>query len=164
MYFEPPPVSTGPVPAGSFPAAPEPRPGWRGWRRQLRLVVTLIAVGVLVAFLWRVLTPHTAELGDEQEAAAAVDGTLALLGLVVGMLTGVLVLLRPGPAPAARTVAAIVGSLLGGLVSWLLGDQLGTPPLRAVAAAFVWPVATSAVLFVGSLMPWSSSRIGPPNG
>jgi predicted lysophospholipase L1 biosynthesis ABC-type transport system permease subunit len=58
-----------------------------------------------------------------------------------------------------RTLTAIVGSLLGAVVSWQLGDLLGTPALRAVGAAFVWPVATSAALFAGALLPFSSSRL-----
>jgi hypothetical protein len=137
-----------------------PRPGRRpGWRGQLGPLLVLIMVGVLLAFAWRVLTPYTAELGDEQESAAAVDGTLALLGVVVGAATAGFVLLWPGRTPALRTVIVIVGSLLGAVVSWLLGDQLGTPALRAVAAAFTWPVATCSLLFLGALLPGTSGRL-----
>jgi hypothetical protein len=133
-----------------------------GTGRQLVLLIVLIVLGGVLAFGWRLLTPYTADLGDEQEGAAAVDGTLALLGIVMGAGTGVFVLLRPGRAPALRTVTAIVGSLLGAVVSWLLGDQLGTPALRAVGAAFTWPVVTSTVLFLGALMPKTSNRLLPP--
>jgi hypothetical protein len=133
----------------------------RGWRSQLGLLVTLIVVGVVLAFVWRWLTPHTAELGDEQEASAAVDGTLALLGLLVGIPAAAFVLLRPGAYPVQRAVAVVVGSLLGAALSWVLGDQLGTPALRATGAAFAWPVMTSVVLFLGALFPWSSTRLNP---
>lgn len=148
---------------GDQPAPARPGRG-HAVRSQLALVVGLIIAGALLAVLWRTLTPHTVHLGDEQEAAAAVDGTLALLGLPFGALTALAVLLRPGRSPVARTLAAIIGSLLGALVSWVLGDQLGTPALRAVGSAFTWPVATSVVLFFGALLPWTSNRLQPPPG
>jgi hypothetical protein len=149
-------VTTDIESAGPVQTQPRRRTGLRS---QLGLLLALIMVGVMLAFVWRALTPYAADLGDEQESAAAVDSTLALLGVVVGTLTAVFVLLRPSRTPALRTVTVIVGSLLGAVVSWLLGDQLGTPALRAVGAAFTWPVATSAVLFLGALMPWSSKRL-----
>jgi uncharacterized membrane protein YfcA len=134
---------------------------WRPWRAQLGPLAALVVVGVLLAFVWRWLTPHTAELGDEQEAAAAVDGTLALLGVLIGVLSAAFVLVRPGAHAVHRAIAVIVGSLLGAVVSWTLGDQLGTPALRATGAAFTWPVTMSAVLFLGALFPWSSARLQP---
>jgi hypothetical protein len=60
-------------------------------------------------------------------------------------------------------VTVIFGSFLGGLVSWQVGDQLGTPALRAVGAAFTWPVATSAVLWLGALLPVTSKRLVTPS-
>lgn len=141
---------------GTVHTRPERRWALRG---QLVPLLALIVVGVLVAFLWRVLTPYAADLGDEQESSAAVDGTLALLGLPVGALSAAFVLLWPGRSPALRTVTVILGSLLGAVISWLLGDQLGTPALRAVGAAFTWPVATSAVVFLGALLPGTSNRL-----
>jgi len=152
-------VSTEFQSAESLHASPERRPGLRG---ELTLLLVLIGVGALLAFAWRALTPFAADLGDEQEAAAAVDGTLALLGVALGALTATFVLVWPGRRPALRTVAVILGSLLGGLVSWLLGDQLGTPALRAVGAAFTWPVATSTLLFFGALLPGTSNRLLSP--
>jgi len=149
-------VTTDIESAGPVQTQPRQRSGLRS---QLGLLLVLIAVGVVLAFVWRALTPYAADLGDEQESAAAVDSTLALLGVALGALTAVFVLLRPSRTPALRTVTVIVGSLLGGVVSWVLGDQLGTPALRAVAAAFTWPVATSALIFLGALMPWSSRRL-----
>lgn len=142
--------------AGPVQTRPDRRPGLRS---QLLLLVGLIVVGVLLAFAWRLLTPYAADFGDEQESAAAVDGTLALLGMVVGAMTAAFVLLWPSRSPGLRTVTVIVGSVIGAVVSWLLGDQLGTPALRAVSAAFTWPVATSAVLFVGALLPITSNRL-----
>jgi len=145
-------------------AGPVPSPRRRSTlRSQLGLLLALIVLGVALAFVWRLLTPYTADLGDEQESAAAVDGTLALLGVAFGVLTAIFVLVHPGRSPALRTLTVIIGSVLGGVVSWLLGDQLGTPALRAVGAAFTWPVATSGVLFLGALLPGTSKRLLTPN-
>jgi glucose uptake protein GlcU len=152
-------VSIETAAAAPVPARPKRR---QGLRNQLVPLLTLIMVGVALAFLWRALTPYAADLGDEQESSAAVDGTLALLGLPVGALSAAFVLFRPGRHPALRTVTVIVGSLLGAAVSWVLGDQLGTPALRAVGAAFTWPVATSAVIFIGALLPLTSRRLQAP--
>lgn len=135
---------------------------WSGWREQVGLVGVLLACGVLVALVWRLLTPTTATLGDEQEAAAAVDGTLALIGLGAGTLTAAFVLVRPGRAPLWRTLAATLGSLLGAVVSWRLGDLLGTPALRALGAVLSWPVATATVIFLGALLPGTSARLQSP--
>jgi hypothetical protein len=134
----------------------------REWGSELAILLGLVAVGALVALVWRLLTPYAADLGDEQEASAAVDGTLALVGLAIGTVIGVLVLIRPGRVPVARTLAAIYGSLVGAEVSWLLGDQFGTPALRALGAVYTWPVATAGVLFLGALLPWTSSRLQRP--
>jgi hypothetical protein len=131
---------------------------------ELPFLIALIVVGVLLAFAWRLLDPATAKLGDNEESRAAVDGTLALLGVVVGASCGVFVLTRPGRTPVLRTVVAILGSVIGAVVSWQLGDLLGSPSLRAVGAAFVWPLATATALLFGSLLPWTSGRLQGPAG
>jgi hypothetical protein len=158
--------------AEQAPGWPGARGGWSrggagsrsapgGWRRELLALIGLLVAGVLLAVVWRLLAPETAKLGDEQEAAAAVDGTLALFGVVAGVLTAAFFLFRPGPAPAVRAVTTIVGTMLGAVVSWKVGDLLGTPHLRATGAAFVWPAATAAALFVGALLPGTSNRLQP---
>jgi hypothetical protein len=149
-------VSTDFRPTGPVHATSAHRP-WL--RRELGLLLALVVAGAVLAFLWRLLTEPAATLGDEQESAAAVDGTLALLGLAFGVVTAIFVLVLPGRTPALRTVTVIIGSLLGGFVSWQLGDQLGTPALRAVGAAFTWPVTTSTLLFLGALLPGTSNRL-----
>jgi hypothetical protein len=37
-----------------------------GWRTSLVPLLALVVVGVVLAFVWRGLSPHTAALGDEQ--------------------------------------------------------------------------------------------------
>lgn len=121
--------------------------------------VSLVVAGLVLAGVWRLVVPGTAGLGDEQETRAAVDGTLALLQALAGFVTAVVVLVRPGQRPVRRTLVAIVGSIAAAAISWQLGDLLGTPGLNAVAAAFVWPVATAVVIFAGAMLPGTSRRL-----
>jgi hypothetical protein len=146
---------------GSTDESPGGRSGRLTWRHELIPLIGLLLVGALLAVVWRVLTPHTAKLGDAEEAAAAVDSTLVLLGVCVGIATAAWVLRWPGSQPVARTLTAIIGSLLGAVLCWQLGDLIGTPSLRATGAAFVWPFVTAAGLFLGALLPWTSVRLQP---
>lgn len=137
------------------PTASRP-PGLSG--EILALVLPLV-LGVVLAVAWRLLVPATKSLGDEQELQAAVDGTLAGLGLLVGLVVGVLTLLRPGAVPARRVFVVLVTSTIGGVISWLLGNQLGSPVLTADGAAFLWPATTAVVIMIGAILPWTSRRL-----
>jgi hypothetical protein len=123
------------------------------------LAVLLVVAGLVLAGVWRLIVPVTVDLGDEQETQAAVDGTLALLQVAAGVLTGAAVLIWPGPRPARRTLLVLLASIVAGAVSWQLGDVLGTPALTAVGAAFVWPVAAAVTIFVGAMLPGTSRRL-----
>jgi len=125
-------------------------------------VVLPLVTGVVVAVTWRLLIPLTESFGDSQELEAAVDGTLAGLGLLVGLGAGAVTLLRPSGQPVRRVGLVMLACLGGAAVAWLLGDQLGTPGLRAVGAALVWPTTTSVTIMVGSILPWTSRRLEPP--
>ncbi|GLY33734.1 hypothetical protein [Kineosporia sp. NBRC 101731] len=120
-----------------------------------------LLLGILLAVTWRLLLPTTESFGDEQEAAAAVDGTLIGLGLFVGVVIGVVTLLRPGASPVRRVLVVLITSTIGAAISWGLGNQLGTPHLRALGAAFVWPATTAVVIMVGAILPWTSRRLEP---
>jgi hypothetical protein len=124
-----------------------------------RVMLLLVAGGVLAAALWRALAPEVADGGNALETDAAVDGTLAGLSVLAGVVTAAGVLLWPGRRPMRRTVVAVLFSLAAGLISWQVGDRLGTPHLRADGVALVWPIATSAGLFIGSLLPGTSRRL-----
>jgi hypothetical protein len=123
------------------------------------MLLVLLLGAVLLGVLWRQLIPYTVKLGDDSETDAAVDCTLALLGVLAGLLTAAFVLIRPGTSAATRSLLAIAGSIAGGVVSWQVGDLIGTPHLRAVAAAFSWPLMTSTFLFLGALLPWTSAGL-----
>ena len=114
---------------------------------------------MLVALLWRALAPGLARLSDGGEQAAAVDGALGLVELVAGLVTAGAVLIRPGRRPTLRVLAAILGSVAGSCAAWWIGDLIGRPALRAVTVAAVWPLATSAAVCVGAVLPLTSRRI-----
>jgi hypothetical protein len=136
------------------------RDGLRGTlRAEARVVVLLLAGALVLAAAWRLLAPEVAGEGNQLEAAAAVDGTLALLGVVAGVVTAAAVLLWPGELPARRTVVVLVGTVLAGVLTWKVGDQLGTPALRAKGVVLVWPIIAAAGLFTGSLLPGLSRRL-----
>jgi hypothetical protein len=128
-------------------------------RGDVAVLIALLVGGLLLAVVWRVIDPATAKLGDSDEGGAAVDGTLALLGILAGVLTGAFVILRPGSRPILRTLVAVAGSALAGLIAWKVGDLFGKPALRAEGAAFTWPFATSVAIFLGTLLPWSAATL-----
>jgi hypothetical protein len=145
---------------GRLPLAPAAGEGWRGLlRAEGRAVALLLGAGLLVAAAWRLLAPEVADAGNPLESAAAVDGTLALLGVFAGVATAASVLLWPGSLPARRTIVVLVFSVIASVLSWQLGDLLGEPELRANGVALVWPIITAGGLFAGSLLPVLSRRL-----
>jgi hypothetical protein len=128
-------------------------------RGEWRPALALLAGGLLVAAVWRTLGPTVADRGNPLEADVAVDGTLAALGILAGVVTSALVLLLPGRYPVRRTLVVVAFSVLGSVVSWQVGDLLGTPHLRAYGIVLIWPIITSAGLFAGSLLPGLSRRL-----
>ena len=146
--------------SGARLAAREARAGMvRVVRGEWPLAVALLAGGLLVASVWRTLGPSVAGAGNPLEADVAVDGTLAALGALAGVVTAACVLLRPGRYPPRRTLVAIGFSAVASVVSWQVGDLLGTPHLRASGIVLIWPMVTSAGLFAGSLLPGLSRRL-----
>jgi hypothetical protein len=145
---------------GSKLAAREAGAGFgRLIRGEWRPAVVLLATGLLVAAAWRAAAPSVARAGNPLEAAIAVDGTLAGFGVLAGVLTSTCVLLRPGRYPARRTLVVIGFSILGSVVSWQVGDLLGTPHLRARGVVLIWPIIAAGGLFAGSLLPGLSRRL-----
>jgi hypothetical protein len=107
-----------------------------------------------VGVLWRVLAGLVVDVSEPREAAAAVDLTLALLWLVVGVVVGAVVVLYPGPRPASRFVGALIGLLAGGAFSWGVGLLFGITHLRAVGAAFVAAPVTALIVFLTTLLEY----------
>ncbi len=95
------------------------------------------------------------------ELAAAQDGTLLLLGVAAGVLTGLVVVARGGARPAAATALAAAGALLGAALAAWLGQQLGPDPLAAQRAdggggALTSPLAVHAP---GVLLAWPAAAL-----
>lgn len=143
------------------PTTDEPaEPRFTKARGQLRFVLGLVVAGLAVAIVWRLLAPLLAQLGDSDEQSIGADLTLALVGLVAGIVTAVYVVAEPGPTPAVRSGAAVLGSLLGGLLAWPVGNLIGGPPLLAYGVVLVWPLGTALGLFVAAMLPSTARRFG----
>ncbi|MFI7589401.1 hypothetical protein ACIB24_20245 [Spongisporangium articulatum] len=140
---------------------------WPVVRAQAPFVARLVLVGVLLAAARRGLYPLTRHLGDSDEVNASADVTLALLGIVAGILTATWVLVRPTARPVTRCASAVLGSLLGGLITWPVLYLFGGASLLGPGVLLAWPIATALGLFTASLLPWTSERFdaaGEPHG
>src|SRR5450755_2492875 len=62
-------------------------------------LVSLVVVGVLMGPLWAWVTPSVARISDGAERVLAGEVAMAGMGVVVGVLVGVVGLLRPGARP-----------------------------------------------------------------
>jgi hypothetical protein len=125
---------------------------YRPTRRGSRIVGAFLLAGLALAGLWGVLTPSLREASDQTESAIATDGTLLLLQVLAGLLTGAALLRRPGPDPSRRLLETIALSALGSVAGWFVVDHFTSAgPLNAPGVLLVWPLATSALVTVGSV-------------
>jgi hypothetical protein len=120
----------------------EEGPGLAAELREAAVVTVGVALlGLVLGALWLWLAPRVPLISDatavylkdtEGEQAIGADGTFALLGLGLGVLTGAGVFLwrRRGGVPIV--VGLAVGALLGGVLAWRFGVWLG--PTQDVAA------------------------------
>ncbi|MDX2702673.1 ABC transporter permease [Streptomyces sp. PA03-6a] len=132
------------------------------------LTAVLVAVaGVVLGLLWLWLAPRIPLVSDgkavylkdtEGEQAIGADGVFVLLGLGIGVLTGVVVFWRNRRGGVGVVLGMAVGAVLGSLLAWRLGTWLGpTSDLiahaRAVGAKKVFdgPLALQAK---GALLAW----------
>nr|WP_202501986.1 DUF2567 domain-containing protein [Streptomyces sp. SID5785] len=125
------------------PAPPrEDGPGLATELREAAVVTVGVALcGLVLGALWLWLAPRVPLVSDstavylkdtEGEQAVGADGTFALLGLALGVLTALAVFLwrRRGGVPLV--VGLALGALLGGVLAWRFGIWLG--PTQDVAA------------------------------
>ena len=154
-------VGMPPVPAGG-PAVPAPvagephgRPARAGGMPvDLVLALALAGSGLVVGALWRFLAEVAVKHSQDVESLAAVDLTLAVLTLALGVAVGVLLLVRPGAAPVRRFLLALAGLIAGGALAWATGRLLGVKQLGAVGAAFLAAPATAAIVFGSTLVSY----------
>ncbi|MGP3991482.1 hypothetical protein [Streptomyces sp. 3N207] len=152
-----PPAGPGDRP-GTAASAPPPAPphvvsagyGGEGWplvRRELRdaavCAVAVAVVGVLLGILWLWLAPRVPLYTDgkvvlparpEGEEAIGAEGVFGLLGLVLGVVTGIAVFLLRTKGGVGLVVGLGVGGLLGSVLGWRTGIWLGPETNLSVAA------------------------------
>lgn len=131
-------------------------------------VLGLTVGGVALGLLWLWLAPRVPLVSDgkavylkdsEGEQAIGMDGTFVLLGLAVGLVSGLVVFLLRRRGGVGVVVGLAVGGVLGSLVAWRLGIWLG-PTQDVVAHAkdvgkdvtFDAPLELAAK---GALLAWS---------
>jgi hypothetical protein len=121
-------------------------------RRELLPAVVVLIVGVVLGACWALLSAVLVERSAPSgESRFAVDGTMALLGLIAGVVTAAVLAARPGPRPALRTVLVVGASVAGSGLAWGAGLLLGSPQLHAPGVLLVWPSVAALLLALGSL-------------
>ncbi len=132
-----------------LPAAEQGRPPWserlRPTRDELRtaaiLVIALAVVGVLAGLIWSALAPRLGftvvrgtggpvgiQTDPESEALIAADGWFAIIGAVIGVVSGLAVWSRRRSRGPVIVIALAVASLVGAVVAWRFGLWLGRHP------------------------------------
>lgn len=160
--------------AGTGPRDEDTAAIWRTW-----LTLTL-SLGAIMGVAWFVLAPGGAIYGEGKDFATWFprDAALALLLLVAGVLSAVL-LLRQGRknrrvwASGTPTLALLIGGLAGSVLAWRIGvfagDLFQTVPenlpspsmifsLRSPSVLLLWPLASAAVLFLVHFIGYNFAR------
>lgn len=121
--------------------------------RELQWGVGIALVGsALVGAGWAMSIHLVQRWSYDDEGVVAQDGTLGLLGVVVGVVTGLLLIAFPSRTPAVRAGVGILASVLGAGLAFGLGRQLGAPELLAYGMLLIWPITTSVVVLVRSVI------------
>jgi hypothetical protein len=124
------------------PARRRPRPA--ALRREIPVVLALLAAGLVLGGIWALAAPRAAGAADPGESRIAVDGLLALLQLGAGLVTAAALALLPGRDRAVRLVTVLLGSAAGGLLAVPLGAARGLH-LHAPGSALLWPLVVAVL-------------------
>lgn len=150
---------------------------WQSW------LAWFVAAGFAAGVLWWLLAPGGAFYADSADYAVWFprDATLAALMVVAGIASAVLALRgqflpkrrrRAMADKPARTLfaALVVGGFAASVIAWrtgvFAGDLFHTPPepmaspsmvfsLRSPTVLILWPLASSAAVFVRQLISYS---------
>lgn len=173
-----PPASAGSADGRPPGAATAGRPGNRARRsRAIGIVIGWIGVGVLAGAVWSLLAPTpvgtvvdgAVRYRSLDDPAAVIHAQFIVITGICGLLTGVVTLGLGVGGLARRTVLNLLaGTAVAGL-TYLVGFLLGPPTEAAQLAAgrtelqpplvlatplliLVWPMVTSLVIAVGTLL------------
>jgi hypothetical protein len=113
-------------------------------RREIPVVLALLAAGLLLSGVWTLAAPSAAGAADPGESRIAVDGLLALLQLGAGLVTAAGLAVLPGRDRVVRLVTVLLGSAAGGLLAVPLGAVRGLH-LYAPGAALLWPLVVAVL-------------------
>ncbi len=133
---------------------------------EVRAGAACLAGGLLGGVVWAVLAPAASQRWTSSgEGAFAVEGTLAVLGVLAGILTAAALVVRPGRAPAVRLLVLLVAATVGSGLAWFVGSRLLEPDVALTVPAVVltWPLTTAVLTAVRSLAEnLRASRPGGP--
>jgi len=100
--------------------------------------------------------------GEGNEAAIAADGWFAVLAVIAGVVTALVVFVMSRPARVPPLIGLAVGGLLGAVVAWRFGVLLGPGDINSTArgfevgARFDGPLDVSAL---GVLLAWPLAAV-----
>lgn len=112
----------------------------------------VLVAGVAVGLLWSALSPWTRTLRGPEEAMAAGDATLGLLGVLAGIVTTLVLFRRPGTNPSLRLAVVLVASTVGAFLAWPVGRLCGAPVLHAVGVLLLWPLTVALLNLARSVV------------
>jgi hypothetical protein len=125
----------------------------KGPARELGLpLLGILVVGAATGLLWPPSANLAAKLSEPAEGAAAQQLVFALLGVIAGVVTAVVILRRPGRRLQLRVAVLLPGSLLASGLGYLIGHLAGAPWGAAPATILVWPVVASALVVLRLLV------------
>jgi hypothetical protein len=137
------------TPVLSRPSPPSSRR--RAVLAEVRVVLVLLAAGIVIGALWAMVAPSLAKSADLGESRVAVDGLLALLGIAAGVITAIVLTVVPGPRPALRLGVVLGAATAANVLAAVVGVRLGTQSLGARGVAVLWPLTTAVLTALRTL-------------
>lgn len=128
------------------------------WSAVLPTMLVSLGCGILLGAAWAGLAPLASGWAERIEREAAQDVTFALLEILAGLVTAVLLMIRPGRRPGLHAAVVLVAVSGASMLAWGVGEWLGAYALQqavtlnAIALVVVWPLVASAVTVLRSLV------------
>jgi hypothetical protein len=126
-------------------------------------LVRLLAAGVVLGGLWRLIAPALSVHSDRGESQVALDGSFFVGAAALGVVTAVVFLRRPGPRPAQRLGLVLVGATAASGLAVAVSWALGGPVLAAWGGLLIWPWVTAlltAVVATARLLTGPARPVG----